>query len=221
MSRFHDRRQAGQRLGKRLAAYAGKNTLVLGLPRGGVPVAYEVAKAIGARLDVWVVRKVGVPWQRELGIGAVAEGGFVHLNRDVVDAVGLSPDDVARAIDETRLEVAARVHRFRGDHSSPRLTGETVIVVDDGIATGGTMHAALLAVRAGGARHVVLAVPVAAYESVEQMRPLVDEVVCLLTPSEFHSVGAWYADFAQVSDEEVLALLKQAQAEREVSHVVR
>ncbi len=220
MSKFRNRWDAGRRLGRALSAYAGRDCLVLALPRGGVPVGYEVATALGAPLDVWIVRKVRVPWQRELGMGAVAEGGFVHLNEDVIDSVGLSREDVERAVEDTKREVTARIERYRGKHTSPTLRDKTVILLDDGIATGGTMHAALLAIRAARPDKIVLAVPVAAPDALASITSLVDDVVCLHMPKNLYSVGLWYADFAQVSDEEVVELLRRAQSERDAAHAV-
>jgi putative phosphoribosyl transferase len=208
--RFRDREDAGRQLGSALRRYAAEAPIVLALPRGGVPVGYEVACALGAPLDVWVVRKVGVPWHEELGAGAVAEGGYVHISPKVVSAARLSQEELDAMIETKRAEVEARVRRFRGQRPAPVLRDRTVIVVDDGIATGGTVRAALRAVKAAGPKKVVLAVPVASADIVESLANEVDRVVCLLTPADLYAIGLWYEDFGQVSDHEVVELLRRA-----------
>lgn len=210
--RFTDRREAGRELARALRAHAGESPIVIGLPRGGVPVAYEVALSLEAPLDVWVVRKVGVPWQPELGAGAVAEGGVLYLSRDVMASVGVSEADLAAVIERERGEVERRVRRFRSGRPRPQLRDRTVIVVDDGIATGGTVRAALRAIQAESPRKVVLAVPVAAPATLEEMATEVDQVVCLLAPPTLQSIGAWYADFSQVDEDQVLRLLDEARS---------
>lgn len=207
---FRDREDAGQKLAAELRGYATEQPIVLALPRGGVPVGYEVAKTLRAPLDVWVVRKVGVPWQPELGVGAVAEGGAVYLSDDLIEQVGLSEDVVADAVAVKRNEVAQRVTKLRGGRPAPALRGRTVILVDDGIATGGTVHAAIQSIRDQHPRRVVLAVPVAASQSLRELTPLVDHVVALLAPSDLQAIGHWYDDFTQVTDDEVVALLERA-----------
>ncbi len=219
MHRFHDRRDAGQQLAPLLSHYAAEHPVILALPRGGVPVAYEVAKALDARLDVWVVRKIGVPWHPELGVGAVAEGGFVHLNRDILQNIGLSDGALDAAIVDQRREVEARVKRFRGEQAAPSLKDRTVIVVDDGIATGGTVRAAMRSIRAQAPKQLVLAVPVVAAATVKTLAPETDELVCLRQPHELYAIGLWYEDFSQVPDEEVVRLLEQSrQAQSSVRH---
>jgi putative phosphoribosyl transferase len=175
-------------------------------------VAYEVARALQAPLDIWVVRKVGVPGQPELGAGAVAEGGVLYLSPDVMAAVGVSKADLASVIERERSEVQRRVRRFRDGRPRPELKDRTVIVVDDGIATGGTVRAALRAIRSESPRKVVLAVPVAAPGALEDMAEEVDQVVCLLAPPALQSIGAWYTDFSQVDEDEVLRLLDEARS---------
>lgn len=212
MNGFRDRREAGRRLAVVLAAYASERPLVLGLPRGGVAVAAEVARALQAPLDVWVVRKVGVPWQPELGVGAVSEGGFVYVDRPMLRRVGLTEADLGPAIARQRAEVEDRVARFRRGRPRPDVRGRTVLLVDDGIATGVTARAAIRALRAESPRRIVLAVPVAAAETVDQLTDEADQVVCLLRPADLVAVGAWYREFPQVEDEEVVRLLDLARA---------
>jgi len=184
--------------------------VVVGLPRGGVPVADVVARALGAELDVIVVRKVGVPAQPELAMGAVGEDGVVVRNDDVVALAGVGPDELATAERRAGAELERRVAAFRGGRPPIALAGRTVIVVDDGIATGATARAALAVVRALGARRVVLAVPVAAPETLAALRDLADEVVAVATPSTLWAVGSWYRDFAAVEDAEVGRILEAA-----------
>jgi putative phosphoribosyl transferase len=216
MSLFRDRRDAGEQLATRLAAFADEQPVVLGLPRGGVPVACEVARALSAPLDVIVVRKLGVPFQPELGMGAVGEDGVRVLNEEIVRIAHVEPDELARVETRERAEVEARARRFRAGRPRIDLTGRTVIVIDDGIATGGTARAALQVARAQGASRVVLAVPVAPPETVQELRGDADEVVCLQTPTPFFAIGQWYRDFSQVPDERVTALLAEVAFPAEV-----
>ena len=209
--RFHDRAEAGRLLAERLRRYAGReDVVVLGLPRGGVPVAYEVASELGVPLDVYVVRKLGLPGHEELAFGAIASGGVRVLNRELIERLGL-PAEWIEAIDaKERRELERREHAYRGDTPPPELTGRTVILVDDGLATGSTMTAAVEAVRMDDPASVVVAVPVAAPEVCEALASLADEVVCVATPRPMHAVGLWYEDFSQTSDEEVHDLLRRA-----------
>jgi predicted phosphoribosyltransferase len=209
---FRDRSEAGRLLAAKLARYAERpDVLVLALPRGGVPVAYEVARALGAPLDVFIVRKLGVPGQEELAMGAVASGGVRVLNQEVVHALRV-PDYVVDAVAEWELlELARRERVYRGERPFPDLRGRTVILVDDGLATGATMHAAVQALRQKQPARLVVAVPTAAPETCEELSAEVDEVVCAITPEPFYAVGIWYEDFSQTTDEEVRELLARAQ----------
>lgn len=221
MDRFRDRVDAGRRLAAELEPYAAEHPIVLALPRGGVPVGYEVARALSAPLDVWVVRKIGAPFQPELGVGAVAEGGFLYLSSRMLEETGLSEAGLSDQIATKRREVEARVKMFRGEHPRPILRDRTVIVVDDGIATGGTVRAAVQSIRAEGPKKVVLAVPVAAPSVVKELATDVDRVVALLTPVDLMAIGYWYDDFTQVPDDEVVRMLDRARHEQAgAEHVV-
>ncbi|MGW3322942.1 phosphoribosyltransferase family protein [Streptomyces virginiae] len=210
---FTHRAEAGERLAEALRHLKGEDPVVLGLPRGGVPVAYRVARALGAPLDVVVVRKLGVPHHRELGFGAIGEGGVRVVSEDIVRGSRLGPQDIASVEHAEAAELARQAARFRGDRPRLPLDGRTVIVVDDGIATGATAAAACEVVRAQGAARVVLAVPVAPPDAVARLGSAADEVVCLATPHAFRAVGEWYQDFSQTPDEEVVFLLARAAAE--------
>jgi len=208
--RFEDRREAGRRLAAALERYRGSNAIVLALPRGGVAVGYEVATQLELPLDVFIVRKVGAPGDPEFGIGALAETGAVQINQQVVRLYGISPAYVQQEIERQKEEIRRRQLAYRGDRALPNLKGRTVLVVDDGIATGYTALAGIRAIWAESPREVILAVPVAPPEAAEQLRPEVTEMVCLETPSPFYAVGAWYTDFAQTTDDEVRSLLEAA-----------
>jgi putative phosphoribosyl transferase len=212
--RFRDRQDAGRQLARLLEGYRAEAPVVLALPRGGVPVAYEVAVALGAPLDVWVVRKVGAPAFPELGLGAVAEGGFVYLDRHTIEEVGATQSEVQALVRAKSAEVAERVRRLRGGHPALQLSGRTVILVDDGIATGGTVQAAVQALRAAHPRRIVLATPVAASQSLERLAPLVDAVACVFATPSLHAIGAWYDDFEQVPEEAVGRFLERARRRR-------
>jgi predicted phosphoribosyltransferase len=204
MALFRDRVDAGQRLAAKLAAYAGRpGVIVLGLPRGGVPVAEQVALALGADLDAFVVRKIGVPGQEELAMGAVATGGVSVVNQEVVDRLAISDEMLQRAAQEEMREVEAREREYRDERRPLDLGGKLVILVDDGLATGASMHAAVEAARMHGAARVIVAVPVAPPSSCEELRAIADAVICATTPERFSSVGEWYDDFSQITDDEV------------------
>ena len=208
---FANRREAGRVLAKQLRAYAGRdNVVVLGLPRGGVPVAYEVAKSLGAALDVFVVRKLGVPQQPELAMGAVASGGVRVLNDEVVRWYGI-PQEAIEAVRRSEERELARCERaYRNGRPAVPIEGSVVMLVDDGLATGSTMRAAITAIRRLSHSRIVVAVPVGARETCQELRTLADEVVCARIPAAFSAVGSWYEDFSQTSDDEVTELLRDA-----------
>ncbi|HWC25470.1 MAG TPA: phosphoribosyltransferase [Solirubrobacteraceae bacterium] len=215
MALFADRRDAGRQLAAELTAYrGGDDVLVLGLPRGGVPVAFEVALALQAPLDVFVVRKLGAPGHEELAMGAIASGGTRVLNRRVVEAYGVSEEDMQTVADREAVELARREQAYRGGRPPPSVEGRTVILVDDGLATGASMRAAIVALREQGAERVVAAVPVSSVETCAEFEGLVDEMVCARTPQPFVAVGLWYDDFSATTDEEVRRLLREASDER-------
>jgi len=208
--RFANRRDAGDRLAARLKHLEGEDALVIGLPRGGVPVAARIAQSLKAPLDVWVVRKVGAPSFPEFGLGAVAEGGEIFLNRESVRRTGVSGHELERLVGRRARDVEEQARLLRGGRPPAQIRDRTVIVVDDGVATGGTMHVALQSLRALDPRRLVLAVPVAATDSLHDLVPLADEVVCLHVTDDLNAVGNWYDDFGQTSTEEVRALLAAA-----------
>ena len=211
---FRDRREAGQLLAKKLSHYANRpDVVVLALPRGGVPVAFEVANALRVPLDVYLVRKLGVPGYEELAMGAIASGGVRVLNEQIVNALGI-PEDVIDAVaswEQQELERRERI--YRGDRPPPDVQSKTVILIDDGLATGATMQAAVRALRQQEPARIVVAVPTAAPETCEQFKAEADEVICAITPEPFYAVGLWYEDFSQTTDEDVRELLAQAPQE--------
>lgn len=204
---FNNRIEAGRALGEHLKYLQGQDVIVLGLPRGGVPVAREVSKTIHAPLDVIVVRKLGVPTQPELAMGAIGEGGALFINNEVLRIIQISPEDFAQVQKREEEEVKVRALKFRGGRPSKSLKGRIALIVDDGIATGSTAQAACKVARAMGAGKIILAVPVGSKEATSALKKDADEVVCLETPKDFFAVGEWYRDFASVSDEEVVDLL--------------
>ena len=208
--RFVDRADAGRRLAAQLSYLRDEPVVVLGLPRGGVPVAYEIATALGAPLDVIVVRKLGVPFQPELGMGAIGEDGARVVNPEVVRMTGVTERQIAEVEARERAELERRARRFRGDRPRVPLTGRTAVVVDDGIATGSTARAACEVARAHGASRVVLAVPVAPPGWTDRLGDAADEYVCLATPEPFYAIGQFYEDFSQTPDHEVVALIERA-----------
>lgn len=208
---YEDRRDAGRKLAQKLARYTNqRDVIVLGLPRGGVPVAFEVARALDAPLDVFLVRKLGVPGHKELAMGAIASGGVRVLNEEVVRSLGVTEQAIERVTAREQRELERRESAYRGGEPVPDVRGRTAILVDDGLATGASMKAAVDALRARDPARVVVAVPVAPPETCAQFRNEVDEVVCADTPRPFFGVGAWYRDFSQTTDSEVKALLRRA-----------
>lgn len=216
--RYQDRVEAGRRLARELAAYAGRpDLLVLALPRGGVPVAYEVAQALNAPLDIFLVRKLGVPGHEELAMGAIASGGIRVLNHDVLRHVHVPPAVIDAAAERELRELERRERAYRDDRPEPVIQGRTIILVDDGLATGSTMRAAVAAIHSQHPARLVVAVPVAARETCEMFRGQVDDVVCPVTPDPFYAVGMWYLDFAQTTDDEVRGLLARARQRQPAS----
>lgn len=208
---FRDRAEAGRFLALKLAAHTGRqDTVILALPRGGVPVAFEVAKSLNAPLDVFIVRKLGVPGQEELALGATATGKVRVLNQDIIAALGISDEVIESVIAKEERELQRREQLYRGDRPPYPTEGKTVILVDDGLATGSTMHAAVLALKLRRPARVIAAVPVAAVSTCEEFKDEVDEIVCAATPKPFYSVGQWYDDFSQTTDAEVQELLRRA-----------
>ena len=208
---FQDRTDAGRQLAEELLSYAGRDdVIVLALPRGGVPVAFEVAQRLGVPLDVFVVRKLGVPGHEELAMGAIASGGIRVLNEDVLYVLPDAQSIVEMVTAIEREELKRRERDYRSDRPAPEVRGRTVILVDDGLATGATMRAAAAALRQQGAAKIIVAVPVGAPSSCHEIRSAADEVVCLQTPGSFMGVGQYYEDFSQTTDEEVRELLAQA-----------
>ena len=212
---FADRIDAGQRLGAHLQEFfseerADRQIVVLALPRGGVPVAYQVAKALGSPLDVFVVRKLGAPQQPELAMGAIASGGVRAINEEVVRALHVTPEQLAETVERETRELERREHAYRGDRAPVDVKGRCALVVDDGVATGYTMRAAVTALRQREPGKIIIAVPVAAKDTFEELKRHADAVVCLITPFDFAAVGQWYRHFDQTSDEEVRLLLERS-----------
>jgi putative phosphoribosyl transferase len=211
---FSNRAEAGQRLAKGLEKFAGRDdVIVLGLPRGGVPVAYEVARALGVHLDVFIVRKLGVPGFEELAVGAIASGGVRVLNEDVARALPNADEIIDKVTTKETAELERREENYRGGRPAPDLRDRVVILVDDGLATGATMRAAIRALRQRGVARIVVAVPVGPPETCREVEEEADEMVCAMTPESFHAVGQYYEDFSQTSDDEVRELVARAAQE--------
>ena len=205
---YRDRTDAGKRLAAELAEYAKRpDVLVLALPRGGVPVAFEVARALGVPLDIFLVRKLGVPGHEELAMGAIATGGVRVLNEDVVRYLNIREEVIDAVAAAEQRELERREKLYRGDRLAPDVRGKTVILVDDGLATGSTMRAAAAALRQQAPARIVVGVPVSSPATCDEFRDEVDEIVCAVTPEPFHGVGQWYEDFSQTTDDEVRELL--------------
>jgi len=210
---FPDRHEAGRVLAERLRSFAGRpDVIVLGLPRGGVPVAYEAARALGVPFDVFLVRKLGGPGPEELAMGAIATGGVVVINHEVVDGLRIPREMVEDEIARERMELTRRESLYRGDRAPIDVSGRTVILIDDGLATGSTMRAAVRALRRMDPAAIVVAVPTAAPSTCEEFRSIADECICTITPEPFRAVGLWYENFEQTGDEEVIDLLARSAA---------
>lgn len=207
---FQNRREAGRLLARKLRHYSGREAVVLGLPRGGVVVAFEVAEALRLPLDVLIVRKLGVPGHKELAMGAIASGGVRVVDERIVQDLGIEPADIEYAVRLESEEIRRREMLYRGDRAPLEVKGKTVILVDDGLATGSTMMAAVRAIRRSGPRHITVAVPVGAPSTCAAFKSEADEVICAETPPDFQAVGLWYLEFGQTSDEEVKDLLRAA-----------
>lgn len=210
---FRNRVHAGQLLAEKLMQYANReDVLVLAVPRGGVPVGFEVAQALHAPLDVFVLRKLGAPWHEELGFGAVASGGVRIMEQETIDALGLTPEEIEAVVEREESELRRRERVYRGERPAPNVKGKIVVLVDDGIATGSSMLAAIAALRHFKPAKIVIAVPVAAASTAKRLRKIVDEFVAVEAPAAFYAVGQFYADFQPTSDEEVVDLLERASA---------
>lgn len=208
---FIDRQDAGKQLAKQLEAYANRpDAIILALPRGGVPVAVEVAKALQLPLDVWIVRKLGTPQHEEMAMGAIASGDIRVMNQQLVHELNISEAAIAQVVNTEKKELERREQLYRHNRPRPELGGKTVLLIDDGLATGATMSAAAISIQQKKPARLVIAVPVASYEACTEIRKMVDEVVCVLTPRPFGAVGNWYQNFPQTSDQEVQTLLQQA-----------
>jgi Predicted phosphoribosyltransferases len=211
MDRFRDRTHAGQYLAEKLQKYAHKpKTIVLGLPRGGVVVAHEIAQKLGLPLDIFLVRKLGVPGYEELAMGAIASGGVRIMNQDVLRSISISRDDIQAIAQREEEELKRRETAYRNNRPRLDLKNYTVILVDDGLATGATMRAAVVALRKHDPQKIIIAVPTASPDTCAEFQAKVDEIICGITPSPFNAVGLWYDDFSQTSDEEVQQLLKKS-----------
>lgn len=211
MKQFIDRRQAGQQLANRLTQYSKiANVVVLGLPRGGVPVAYEIAKKLLVPLDVFIVRKLGVPGHEELAMGALASGDVTIFNQDILNTIQAKKAEIDKVIRDEQVELSRRQQLYRGHRPKSVFTNKTIILVDDGIATGASIRAAVMALKRIKVKKIIIAVPVAAKDTAKELRSIVDDLVCLLKPVDLLAVGHWYQNFSQTSDEEVINLLHRA-----------
>jgi putative phosphoribosyl transferase len=208
MKPFRNRAEAGKQLAEKLLAYGDKGVIVLALPRGGVPVAFEIAKALGVPLGLLLVRKLGVPGHEELALGAVASGGVRLLNNDIVESLGITRQVIESITAREKAELERREKLYRGDRPFQRLEGKTIIVVDDGVATGATMRVALRALKQYKPAKIIVAAPTSAPDTYKQLRLEADETICLATPEPYIAVGEWYEDFSQTSDEDVNVLLE-------------
>jgi len=209
MNKYTDRYEAGKILANQLESYAkNKDVIVLALPRGGVPVAAQISKYLSVPLDVFVVRKLGVPGHEELAMGAIASGDTIIFNQDIIHQLNISESEIKQVILSEQIELMRRENQYRGSNPFPSLFNKIVILVDDGIATGATMRAAIKAVKKCAPQQLIIAVPVAAVSTIEELSAWVDRIICPITSSDFYAVGAWYDHFEQTTDEEVFQLLK-------------
>ena len=214
---FRDRFEAGQILANRLTKYADKNPLILALPRGGLPVAFEVARTLKAPMDVYIVRKLGVPGQEELAMGAMASGGVRVLNQPVVDSLRISDPEIEIETKKEQAEIIRRENLYRAGRPPLDVSKRTILLIDDGIATGSTIKAAIAALKKQGAGAIIVGVPVAPVSTIEELKKEVDEVVCVSTPDFFYAISLWYDRFPQVTDEEVCDFLKKAESSQPVT----
>lgn len=212
--RFRNREEAGQELATRLQSYQSKNPIVFALARGGVPIGYAIARSLKAPLEVMVARKIGAPGNPEFGIGAIAPGGVCVLNKEVIRLYGISDDYIQKTVAQETQEMDRRLQRYRGGRPMPDIQGKTVILVDDGLATGVTARAGIGSLRQLHPGKLLFAAPVCAYEMANRLRQEVDDLICLEIPVDFMAVGAWYTDFKQTTDEEVIGLLERNREER-------
>ncbi len=208
MEKFRNRQEAGKRLAKELRTHSFEDPVILALLRGGVPVAKEISMELSFPMDFWVVRKIGAPWQPEFSIGAIAEDEYIWLAAQTIEEMGISESELDAIIEGKKLELKERIFYYRGLHPRPKLSGRSVILVDDGIATGASMYAAASSIRQEQPRDITVAVPVASPNALSFLRNVVNIEISLLRPANFVAVGAWYEDFSQVSDEEVISMLK-------------
>ncbi|WP_074708658.1 phosphoribosyltransferase [Nitrosospira multiformis] len=219
---FADRAEAGRMLGEVLSVYAGRtDVLVLALPRGGVPVAYEIARTLAVPLDIWLVRKLGVPGQEELAMGAMAGADTLVLNKEIIKLLNIDEASIDAVIARERIELERRNKLYRRGMPAPDIQGKTIILVDDGLATGATVRAAIVSLRDAGAARIVVAVPVGTTSACRKIRQEADDLVCLYTPEPFFGVGQWYDNFMQTPDEEVLALLEQETTPRRTTETLK
>lgn len=209
MKKFADRQSAGKMLAGELGRYQFENPLVLGLLRGGVPVACAISKSLSIPLDIWIVRKIGVPWEAEFAIGAMAEDGYIYLNTEIIESMGISESGLNALVEKTTLEIKERVFMYRGAQLRADIEGRDVIIVDDGVATGATVYAAAGSVRKYKPKKIIMAAPVVSKEALELLKGIIDQEIHVLEPENFLAVGAWYDEFNQITDDEVLQMINR------------
>jgi putative phosphoribosyl transferase len=209
MRKFADRQSAGKMLADELGRYRLENPLILALLRGGVPVANEISKALSIPLDIWIVRKIGAPWQPEFAIGAIAEDGYTYLDTETIEGMGISESELNAILESKNLEIKERIFMYRGVLPRPVFEGRDILIIDDGVATGATVYAAAGSVRNYNPKKIILAVPVVSLDALELLSNMVDEQIYLMKPDNFIAVGAWYDDFKQITDEDVLLMLNR------------